>query len=90
MLFRSADLAPRLSFLMYLLASAGVAVLTLDEIRAADLDWGALIGMTVASAAVGYAALLVLFAVLRRGRFRVFAPYLWLVAAATLARLAFG
>lgn len=86
----SADLAPRLSFLMYLLASAGVAVLTLDEIRAADLDWGALIGMTVASAAVGYAALLVLFAVLRRGRFRVFAPYLWLVAAATLARLAFG
>lgn len=86
----SADLAPRLSFLMYLLASAGVAVLTLDEIRAADLDWGALIGMTVASAAVGYAALLILFAVLRRGRFRVFAPYLWLVAAATLARLAFG
>jgi undecaprenyl-diphosphatase len=36
--------------------------------------------MTVASFVVGYAALFVLFAVLRRGRFRVFAPYLWLVA----------
>ena len=86
----SADVAPRLSFLMYLLASAGVAVLTVDEVAAADLDWAALIGMTVASAVVGYAALFVLFAVLRRGRFRVFAPYLWLVAGITLARLAFG
>jgi undecaprenyl-diphosphatase len=86
----SADLAPRLSFLMYLVASAGVAVLTLDEIVAAEFSWGALIGMTVASFAVGYAALIVLFAVLRRGRFRVFAPYLWFVAAVTLMRLALG
>jgi undecaprenyl-diphosphatase len=86
----SADLAPRLSFLMYLVASAGVAVLTLDEIVAAEFRWDALIGMTVASFAVGYAALIVLFAVLRRGRFRVFAPYLWFVAAVTLLRLALG
>jgi undecaprenyl-diphosphatase len=56
----------------------------------ADFDWGALLGMTIASAVVGYAALFVLFALLRRGRFRVFAPYLWVVAGATLARLAFG
>jgi len=86
----SADLAPRLSFLMYLLASAGVAVLTVGEVVGADLDWGVLVGMTVGSAVVGYAALFVLFAVLRRGRFRVFAPYLWLVAGITLARLALG
>jgi len=86
----SADLAPRLSFLMYLLASAGVAVLTVGEIAGAEFDWGALVGMTLASAGVGYAALFVLFAVLRRGRFRVFAPYLWLVAGITLARLALG
>jgi undecaprenyl-diphosphatase len=86
----SADLAPRLSFLMYLLASAGVAVLTLDEIVAADFAWSALIGMTVASFVVGYAALFVLFAVLRRGQFRVFAPYLWLVAAITLVRVTLG
>ena len=86
----SADLAPRLSFLMYLLASAGVAVLTLDEIVAADFAWSALIGMTVTSFVVGYAALFVLFAVLRRGQFRVFAPYLWLVAAITLVRVTLG
>lgn len=86
----SADLAPRLSFLMYLLASAGVAVLTVGEVAGADLDWGVLVGMTLGSAVVGYASLFVLFAVLRRGRFRVFAPYLWLVAGITLARLAFG
>jgi undecaprenyl-diphosphatase len=86
----SADLAPRLSFLMYLVASAGVALLTLGEVAAAEFDWAALIGMTLASFAVGYASLVVLFAVLRRGRFRVFAPYLWALAAATLVRLALG
>ena len=75
---------------MYLLASAGVAVLTVGEVAGADLDWGVLVGMTLGSAFVGYAALFVLFAVLRRGRFRVFAPYLWLVAGITLARLALG
>jgi undecaprenyl-diphosphatase len=86
----SADLAPRLSFLMYLLASAGVALLTLGEVAEADFAWGALVGMTVASFVVGYAALVVLFAVLRRGQFRVFAPYLWLVAAVTLVRVTLG
>ena len=86
----SADLAPRLSFLMYLLASAGVALLTVDEVLRADFDWGVLLGMTIASAVVGYASLFVLFALLRRGRFRAFSPYLWVVAGITLARLAFG
>ncbi|MDA0700411.1 MAG: undecaprenyl-diphosphate phosphatase [bacterium] len=86
----SSDLAPRVSFLMYLLVSAGVAVLTLDEIVGAEFTWPALIGMTVASFAVGYAALIALFAVLRRGRFRVFAPYLWVAAGVTLVRLAIG
>ena len=86
----STELAPRVSFLMYLLASAGVAVLTADEVLGADLDWSALVGMTAASAIVGYGALFVLFAVLRRGRFRVFSPYLWLVAGVTLTRLALG
>jgi undecaprenyl-diphosphatase len=65
-------------------------VLTLDEIAAAEFTWGALAGMTAASFVVGYAALVVLFAVLRRGQFRVFAPYLWLVAAITLVRVTLG
>jgi undecaprenyl-diphosphatase len=86
----SSDLAPRLSFLMYLVASLGVTLITIDELFANPIAWDALIGMTVASGVIGYASLFVLFALLRRGRFRVFSPYLWLLAAATLARLAVG
>jgi undecaprenyl-diphosphatase len=82
----STDLAPRMSFLMYLVASAGVALLTLREIGDATTSLLALAAMTLASAAVGYVALILLFAVLRRGRFRLFAPYVWLVAALTLLR----
>lgn len=80
----SADLAPRISFLMYLVASTGVALLGLDEVRGAALPWGALVAMTAAAFAVGYASLFVLFALLRRGRFRSFSPYLWAVAAVSL------
>lgn len=86
----SAEQAPRLSFLMYLVVSAGVAVLEADTVLGGQIDWAALVAMTVASFAVGYVALIVLFALLRRGRFRVFAPYLWVVAAITLARVALG
>ncbi|MDF1522907.1 MAG: undecaprenyl-diphosphate phosphatase [Trueperaceae bacterium] len=82
----SADLAPRVSFLLYLVVSVGVAVLGIGDVLAAELPWGALVGMTLASFAVGYASLFVLFAMLRRGRFRAFAPYLWAVAALTLGR----
>jgi undecaprenyl-diphosphatase len=86
----SADVAPRLSFLMYLVVSLGVAVLGVDEVRRAEISLGPLVAMTVASFLVGYAALLVLFAVLRRGRFRYFAPYVWAVAIVTLLRVAFA
>lgn len=85
----SSDLAPRLSFLMYLVASAGVTLLTIDELLADPIAWDALMGMTLVSGIIGYASLIVLFALLRRGRFRVFAPYLWLLSAGTLARLIF-
>ncbi|MFO7546039.1 MAG: undecaprenyl-diphosphate phosphatase [Trueperaceae bacterium] len=87
LLGRGADkeLAPRLSFLMYLVVSFGVALMGISELRAADIGWAALIVMTAASFVVGYAALLVLFALLRRGRFRAFSPYLWAVSAFTLA-----
>ncbi|QRN80558.1 MAG: undecaprenyl-diphosphate phosphatase [Nocardiopsis sp. BM-2018] len=84
----SAETAPRLSFLMYLVVSVGVAVLEADTVIGEQVAWGALVAMTVASFVVGYLALLVLFAVLRRGRFRVFAPYLWAIAAFTLVRVA--
>jgi undecaprenyl-diphosphatase len=83
----SSDLAPRLSFLLYLVVSTGVALLGFGEVLEADLAWGPLAGMTAASFVVGYASLVFLFAVLRRGRFRAFSPYLWAVAALTLGRV---
>ena len=84
----SADMAPRLSFLMYLVVSFGVAILEADTVLGERIAWGSLAAMTIASFVVGYLALLVLFAVLRRGRFRVFAPYLWALSAFTLVRVA--
>ncbi len=78
------DLAPKLSFLLYLVVSFGVAVIGIDEVRGADIQVAPLIAMTVASFLVGYAALQVVFALLRRGQFRVFSPYLWVVGAFTL------
>jgi len=81
------DLAPRLSFLLYLVASFGVALLGLREVQAANVGWSALLIMTSASFAVGYGALVVLFALLRRGRFRAFSPYLWLLSLVTLVHV---
>jgi undecaprenyl-diphosphatase len=81
-------IAPRLSFLMYLVVSFGVAVLGADEVLASGVTAGPLLAMTAASFVVGYLALVLLFALLRRGKFRVFAPYLWAVAALTLVRVA--
>jgi undecaprenyl-diphosphatase len=89
LLWRDVDaaLAARLSFLLYLVASAGVAVLGVTEVTGAGFGWRAIAVMTVASFATGWAALLWLFDVLRRGRFRWFAPYLWIVAGLTLVRV---
>ena len=83
-----AELAPRLSFLMYLVVSAGVTVLGVKDIQAAHIGWGPVLAMFVASFVTGYLALMALFAVLRRGRFRMFSPYLWAVAAITLITVA--
>lgn len=84
------ELAARFSFLLYLVASFGVALLGLSEVRAAQIPVGALTAMTVASFVTGYLALTWLFRLLRLGRFRMFAPYLWAVSAVTLLSLAFG
>ena len=77
-------LAARLSFLLYLVASAGVAMLGFNEVTGSDLELAPLIGMTIASFVTGYAAILALFGILRRGQFKWFAPYLWVVGAITL------
>ena len=92
LLFRgiSAELAARISFLMYLVVSVGVAIIGVSEIIEAQLQLMPVLIMTVASFAVGYAALVWLFAVLRRGQFRMFSPYLWAVAAVTLIAVLLG
>lgn len=89
LLWRDVDapVAARLSFLMYLVASAGVAMLGVSEVRGAGLGPRAVILMTVASFVTGWLALLWLFRILRTGNFRVFAPYLWIVAGITLIRV---
>jgi undecaprenyl-diphosphatase len=80
----SKELAPRFSFLMYLAASVGVAILTVPEVAAADIELIPFLGMFISSFVVGYLAILVLFRVLRRGQFRIFAPYVWGISALTL------
>lgn len=80
------ELAARLSFLMYLVASLGVTVLGASDVREAQLELAPLVGMVAGSFVTGYVAILWLFQLLRRGRFRWFAPYLWLVAAVTLVQ----
>lgn len=83
------DLAPRLSFLLYLVVSFGVALLGVREIGEAEIGALPLVVMTAASFAVGYVALLLVFSLLRRGQFRIFSPYLWALSAFTLLYLLF-
>ncbi|HEX7004800.1 MAG TPA: undecaprenyl-diphosphate phosphatase [Trueperaceae bacterium] len=92
MLGRGAEgaLAARFSFLLYLVASLGVALLGVSEVRGAQIPLAALAAMTVASFVTGYLALAWLFRLLRMGRFRMFAPYLWVIAVLTLVSLAVG
>jgi undecaprenyl-diphosphatase len=77
-------LAARLSFLLYLVASAGVALLGFGEVTGSDLELAPLVAMTIASFLTGWGAILALFSVLRQGQFKWFAPYLWVIAAITL------
>ena len=83
----AAELAARFSFLMYLVVSVGVTLIGIVDIRESGIEAIPLIGMILASFLTGYAAILLLFSLLRRGQFKWFAPYLWVVAGITLARL---
>ena len=83
-------LAARFSFLLYLVASSGVALLGFTEVQEAAIPLFALGAMTVASFVTGYLALVWLFRLLRQGRFKMFAPYLWAVSAITLISVALG
>ena len=80
------EMAPKLSFLMYLVVSFGVALLGIREFDG-SIGVPQLLVMTAASFAVGYGALLLVFSLLRRGQFRAFSPYLWALSAFTLIHL---
>lgn len=83
----SAEVAAKFSFLMYLVASFGAAVLSILELRQEQIALVPIVAMVVSSFVVGYVAIVWLFAILRRGQFKWFAPYLWIVAGITLIRL---
>lgn len=80
------ELAPKLSFLLYLVVSLGVALFGIREFDG-SIGLGPLLVMVATSFAVGYGALFVVFSLLRRGKFRAFSPYLWALSAFTLIHL---
>lgn len=86
----SSDLAARVSFLLYLVVSFGVGLLGIGTLADANVALLPLAIMTLTSFIAGYAALMGLFRVLKRGQLHRFAPYVWAVALFTLLRVALG
>lgn len=87
----SREQSPRFAFLMAIPAICGAAVLDLPKL-ADGVGVGfvaAAIGFVVAAVS-GYAALVILFRLVRRGRLRVFAWYCWALGALVLTLLAMG
>lgn len=76
--------AARLSFLMYAAASLGVTLLGIKDGLPPGISPAPLASMVIASFVSGYLAMLALFGILKAGRFRIFAPYVLLVAILTL------
>jgi len=81
------DVAARFSFLISLPAIAGAILWEARHLESlSSLPWSAcLLGMGTAFLS-GYAALTLLFRVLRQGRFRLFAYYCWALGCLTLLR----
>ena len=80
-------LAAKMSFLMYSVASFGVMLVGLKDGVPDGVQLGPVLAMIAAAFASGYLAMVWLFGILRRGQFRWFAPYVWLLAAWTLFTL---
>ncbi len=79
------ELAARFSFLLSIPAILGAVVLeTKDGLHVGDTDWTAVGWGFAASAVVGYVALVLLVALVKRGGLHHFAWYLWPVGIAAL------
>ncbi len=83
----SPEFAARLSFLMYAAASFGVLLLGLKDGLPKGVEPAPVLAMVATSFASGYLAMILLFGVLKAGKFRLFAPY---VAAVAVLALLFG
>lgn len=79
-------LAARFSFLIFIPAMVGATLLEAKDITAdaTGSPWPMIAGMAVAFVS-GYAAIVVVFRVLEKGRFAWFAPYCWAVGLAAVA-----
>ena len=75
--------AAKLSFLMYSVASFGVMLLGLKDGLPEGVQAAPVLAMIAAAFISGYLAMIGLFGVLKSGRFRWFAPYVWALAALT-------
>ncbi|MBI2915167.1 MAG: undecaprenyl-diphosphate phosphatase [Firmicutes bacterium] len=81
------EASARFSFILAIPAVLGASIITLGDfpqVAGPDLVW-ALAAGTLAAAISGYVAILLVFRLLRDGRFRFFAYYAWAVGAATVA-----
>lgn len=77
--------AGRFSFLLFIPAVMGAITLELFKLRGLPDPLWPLVWGTAAATVTGYVALRLLLAVVRHGRFDVFAPYCWALGIACLA-----
>jgi undecaprenyl-diphosphatase len=79
------DVAGRFSFLLSIPAILGALMLGLDaEELQTTIPAGLILTGTIASAIVGYLALIILLRLVRKGQFYRFAPYCWVVGVVAL------
>ncbi len=84
------ELAGRFSFLLVIPAISGALLLGLEgETFRTDLPTATILLGSLAAAGVGYAALVVLLKMVRKGQMHRFAPYCWLVGIVSLAAALF-
>uniref|UniRef100_A0A832EA54 Undecaprenyl-diphosphatase n=1 Tax=Desulfacinum infernum TaxID=35837 RepID=A0A832EA54_9BACT len=77
--------AGRFSFLLFVPAVMGAITLELVKLRGVPDPFWPVVWGTAAAAVTGYVALRFLLAVVRHGRFHVFAPYCWALGIVCLA-----
>jgi len=80
------ETAARFSFLLSIPAIVGAEILSIKDFmeQGSSIDMGATLWGTLISFVVGYAALILLLRILRKGRLHLFAPYCWALGTAAI------